>query len=1123
MQRIGGERIFAATDLVRFLACQHVTTMDLIHLETPMEKAEDDASAKLIQKLGHEHESSYLAALKAKGNLRICDIPTNISVEERCRLTREAMQRGEDIIYQAAFMDGKWLGYADFLRRVAQPTTLGSHGYEAVDTKLARTEKPEYVIQLAMYSDQIGAIQGVTPTLMHIVLGDGREVSLRVSDFQHYFRRAKSRFEKFVGGKKSETTGEPCSHCKYCSWRDICAEEWERSDHLSLVANITKNQIKKLRASGINSVAALAKVPAGSRIPKLSDELLQKLRAQANLHVSARATGQRVHELIEYDPGRGFDRLPQPSAGDIYFDIEGDPLYPEKLEYLFGCYFFDDGREQFLPFWAHSHEEEKDAIVKLVTFFTQRLSRFPDAHIYHYADYEVSALKRLTARCAAGEHELDQLLRRRRFVDLYKVVREGIRVSEPNYSIKNIEKFYMPARETEVAAGADSIVAYERFRQTGDQRELEAIWDYNRDDLKSTHLLQKWLLGIRPGKAIWFSGDGAAIDQAKLDKHAATEAERQQFTNRLLGGAGVSNGNILRRLTSDLVDFHRRADKPVWWSIFDKADWETDELVDDAESLGGLDGSTAGAPVPVARSLLFTYRFPKQDTKLEVGDQCRIAVTSEYAGTIERLDQDDGIVVLKRGQAKGPLPPVLSLIRNGPIENKDAPAAIKRFAESLIAGRRRYSAVETLLERRNPSIRAHASGQDIIAPNEDLIDQATRAIANLDNSCLFVQGPPGAGKTTTSAKVIVALIKAGSSIGVASNSHKAINNLLREIEVEAKKAGVSFRGLKKSSEDKPDSMLNGTLIRDVFEYPDPGTFQLLGGTSWVFSKEKYDQCLDYLFIDEAGQVAVANVVAMGLSARNLVLIGDQMQLGQPIQGVHPGESGLSVLDFFLRNQSTIPGDRGIFLPTTWRLNPVVCSFISDAVYDSRLAAHPRTAHHRLVLKGSAHPALKPEGLVFIEVDHEGCTQKSEEEAAVIKELYDNLLRQEFTVDAGGSRPLTPEEILVVAPYNVQVNHLKTVLPAGARVGTVDKFQGQQAQVVIVSMTTSSAEDIPRNLEFLLSRNRLNVAVSRARALAILVASPRLLEVPCTNIEQMRLANTLCWANAHAAAPTQGTQ
>jgi uncharacterized protein len=231
--------------------------------------------------------------------------------------------------------------------------------------------------------------------------------------------------------------------------------------------------------------------------------------------------------------------------------------------------------------------------------------------------------------------------------------------------------------------------------------------------------------------------------------------------------------------------------------------------------------------------------------------------------------------------------------------------------------------------------------------------------------------------------------------------------------------------------------------------------------------------------------------------------------------VHPGESGLSVLEYLLRDHATIPPNRGIFLPVTWRLNPGICRFISDAVYDSRLTAHERTSNHEIKLAKKAHPSLRASGLQFIEIAHQGCVQKSEEEGAVIKELFDDLLRQEFTTVVGKSRKMNLEEILVVAPYNVQVNYLKSILPDGARVGTVDKFQGQEAQVVIVSMTTSSADDMPRNLEFLLSKNRLNVAVSRALALTIVVAGSSLLEVPCTSIEQMRLANTLCWAHAYA--------
>lgn len=1116
MQRIHGRTIYAATDLVRFLACQHSTALDFKHLETPLKKAEDDESRKLIQKMGHEHEGSYLGHLRSNSEKIVREIPTDASLEERCKLTIEAMQSGVDVIYQAAFLDGIWLGYADFLRRVPGKTRLGDYGYEAVDTKLARSEKPEYIIQLSLYSAHIRSIQGVAPTSMHIVLGDGREVSFRVNEFEYYFKRAKHRFEKFALNVDRQTTAEPCSYCHYCSWRDLCSDEWESKDHLSLVANITKGQIKKLRAAGVETIKQLAELEGGSRVTRMQEDVLSRLRSQASLQMKARATGVRFFETLALEDGRGFARMPKASVGDIFFDIEGDPLYPDQLEYLFGCLYVEKGREKFRPFWAHDHAAEKIAVLDLLRFFTSHLVKHPDAHIYHYAAYEVTALKRITARYGVGEFELDQLLRGKRFVDLYKVVREGIRTSEPSYSIKNIEKFYMSDRVTEIAAGGDSIVAYERYRETGAQSELDAIWLYNQDDLKSTLLLQKWLLEIRPEDARWFSASDAGLDQEKSDKHAAAEAEREAFERRLLKGP-EGEQKALRTLTAQLIDFHRRADKPAWWAVFDRMDWETDELIDDPESIGGLLLDVDKQPQPVARSVVHSYKIPAQDTKLDVGDRCRVAATAEYAGTIETLDVQQGLLSIRRGAKAEPLPASLSLTNSGPLENKDAPAAIRRFADSLVAKSHRYKAVEALLTRKPPIIKTRKVNTLIITPDKDLLSEAIDAVSNLQDSCLFIQGPPGAGKTTTSAAIIVELLKKGRKVGVASSSHKAINNLLKKVEKVALERGVSFRGIKKSSENNPESCLNGRVIADVFAYPDPTEVDLIAGTAWLFAKEKYDQCVDYLFIDEAGQVALANVVAMGLSARNLVLVGDQMQLGQPVQGVHPGESGLSVLDFLLRDQATIPPEKGIFLPITWRLNPLICKFISDAVYESRLMPHPRTADHRLTLKKIAHKYLKDEGLVFVEVPHEGCAQRSEEEAAVIAELYENLLQQKFRDEEGNMVPMSQDEILVVAPYNVQVNHLKTTLPEGARVGTVDKFQGQEAQVVIVSMTTSSAEDMPRNLEFLLNKNRLNVAISRAKALTIIVASPALLEVPCRNVEQMRLANTLCWANAEAEA------
>lgn len=293
---------------------------------------------------------------------------------------------------------------------------------------------------------------------------------------------------------------------------------------------------------------------------------------------------------------------------------------------------------------------------------------------------------------------------------------------------------------------------------------------------------------------------------------------------------------------------------------------------------------------------------------------------------------------------------------------------------------------------------------------------------------------------------------------------------------------------------------------------------LIAGTAWLFSDAAADEMLDYLFVDEAGQVALANIAAIGTSAKSIILLGDQMQLGQPVQGTHPGHSGESSLDYLLGSMPTIPRERGVFLETTWRMHPDVCSFISDAVYDSRLEPEPSNVRRVLVLNDSAHALLRPSGIVFAPVEHAGCSQQSAEEAELIRELYANALTQQYVDRDGGIHPITAENVLVVAPYNMQVNRLKATLPEGARVGTVDKFQGQEAEIVLISMTTSSEAELPRNIEFLFSKNRLNVAISRAKSLAILVANPALTSIRCTTPQQMALVNTMCWVAAVGSQP-----
>jgi uncharacterized protein len=236
--------------------------------------------------------------------------------------------------------------------------------------------------------------------------------------------------------------------------------------------------------------------------------------------------------------------------------------------------------------------------------------------------------------------------------------------------------------------------------------------------------------------------------------------------------------------------------------------------------------------------------------------------------------------------------------------------------------------------------------------------------------------------------------------------------------------------------------------------------------------------------------------------------------------VHPGESGTSALEYLLQDNATVAPDRGIFLRTTWRLHDTLCRFISDAVYDGALQPAPDTHQQVLLLNGGAHPALRQHGIQFIPVVHSGCSQKSEAEGDLIREVYTSLMQQHFQNRRGEMGQMGCDNVLIVTPYNVQVNYLRSILPEGARVDTVDMFQGQEAEVVLVSLVTSSGDDLPRHIEFLYSKNRLNVAISRARTLAVIIASPQLLEIACQTIDQMRLVNTLCWVKAYAESMSQ---
>jgi uncharacterized protein len=1124
MQIHNGTRLYSATDLVGFLECEHLTTLSLQDLVERLPRAVDDESATLVQQKGIEHESNYLNALKASP-LRVVEIGNGGGTPaELAQATRAAMAAGSDIIFQAAFLSGVLYGRADFLRRVEHPSRLGAYGYEVIDTKLAYSAKAKFVVQLAFYSDLLADVQGVDPQLMHIVLGDGTEQGFRVANYSRYYRQARDRLLAFAR-RPSETYPQRCAHCVYCAWRDLCDARWKADDHLNQVAGISATQIKRLVNAGTSTMAALAELPPATSIAKVQPDTVAKLRSQAALQAERRRTGTPSIELLPLDPDRrrGFYRMPRPDAGDVFFDMEGDPY--ETLEYLFGLRYDDNGATRFKALWAHDRAAERAAFEDLIDWLTDRLERYPGMHIYHYAHYEPAALKRLMTTYGTREAQVDDLLRGEKFVDLYTVVRGAMRTSEPGLSIKDLEVFYMPPRQGDVTTAGGSIVHYERWRLTHDDAELDRILHYNEDDCRSTQLLRDWLLSKRPAELPWFvpesKQEAPEVQTARSERIRKIEAALAEHRDALLEGvaddpATWGADEQLRALVADLLDFHRRADKPAWWALYARRDMTDEQLIDDVECLGCL---TAVADMPPAvdkQSLIHTFSYPEQETKLRAGKECLRTDTAQRLGEIVMLDEEARRIRIRAGK-RASVPQSLSIGPAGPIKSDPLRDAVWRFAKSLVDDDGRFAAVRALLRKDAPVLRGRTPGGAVLAGSGDPRTRALDAVRALDDSYLFVQGPPGTGKTTTGSQLIIGLLQDGKRIGVTSNSHKVINNLLKAVEACAGEQRLAFVGVKKSARNDPEQQFGGQWIHDVYDNDAilGSNAQLIAGTAWVFADPSLEATLDYLFVDEAGQVSLANLVAMGTAARNIVLLGDQMQLGQPIQGVHPGRSGESALEYLLDGQATVSEDRGIFLGTTFRMHDDVCRFISDAVYDGRLAPQPENRTQRLVLNSAAHEALRPTGIRMHAVTHDGCTQSSKPEAEVVKAIFASLLQQDFVDKEGARHPMAIDNILVVAPYNAQVNLLRATLPAGARVGTIDKFQGQQAEAVIVSMTSSNGECLPRNIEFLYDKNRLNVAVSRAKCLAIVVASPDLLNIRCNSPMQMELVNTLCWLREYA--------
>jgi predicted RecB family nuclease len=1130
MQFLEGRLIVSPSDLTGFLECEHLTQQELAAARGEIARPErDDPMLDMLSRRGLEHESRYLAGFRASGQ-KIVEFPfpdgTIANLEKAHADTVAAMQRGADIIYQGTFFDGRWRYHPDFLIRADRPSKLGDYSYEVADAKLARKAKAAAVLQCCVYSEQLAAIQGVNPEHLTLILGNNTEEQLRFKDYGAYYRSVKRRFEDVVfpspswGGQGGgiQTYPDPVDHCRICRWIDVCELRRRQDDHLCLVAGMRRDQTRRLQLAGISTMAALAGSPADP-VQGINKEAFARLRQQAKLQIQRKEAGELTYEVLApLGEHLGYQALPQPTPADLFFDMEGDPFVGDDgLEYLFGITEVVEGRPSHHAFWAHDTQAEKRAFEQVMDFLIERVNRNPDLHIYHYAAYEPNALKWLASTYATREQEVDRLLRGRVLVDLYRVVRQSVQVGTESYSLKELESLYRGKRTTEIVDAASSIVAYEDWLDSRDQQKLDEILAYNADDCLSAAQLRDWLEARRL-QAIAKYGEipRPGPDKAEPSENLRDIDQRTAVVlDQLLAGVPEneekrSPEQQARYLLGHSLNWHRRESKSEWWEYYRKCSLTDEQLLDDREAIGSIE--FRGEVREENRSKVFRYYFdPNQEYKIGVGDQPHDPRREAGAGTVVAIDPIAGWIELSRGINSDVQDPT-SLIPGSPIPTKEQRDALMRLGEQVadtgFEGNGPYRAARDLLYRLSPRIKKLAEGSPLARPIERAKDAALRLAPCLDQSYLAIQGPPGSGKTTIGADMILDLVKRGKRVGITANSHKVINNLLDRVMAEAWRRGEVVRAIQKADARErcmsrevqctgSSSAVEAALAADEVD--------VVAGTPWLFARGSFPAKLHYLVVDEAGQMALANVLAIAGAANNLVLLGDPNQLRQPSRGIHPDGVDKSSLDHLIRNQQTMPSTTGLFLETTYRLHPTVCAFISEVFYDGKLDPDDSTKRQDLAVRNENGGV----GLRYLRVQHAGNRTVSIEEVERVGQTFRSLLGLPWRDRNDVTRPLAVEDILVVAPYNAQVRRLIESLPEGARVGTVDKFQGQEAPVVIYSMATSTVDDAPRGMDFLFSLNRLNVAASRAQGLMVLVCSPALLKARCRTPDQMRLASALC--------------
>ncbi|RUP01610.1 MAG: TM0106 family RecB-like putative nuclease [Mycobacterium sp.] len=1114
-----GTIVYSASDLASAARCEYALLRDFDAKlgRGPAVAVEDELLARTAV-LGGDHERRRLDRLRAQFGDEVAVIGrpayTHAGLTAAAEATRRAIAAGAPVVYQAAMFDGRFVGFADFLIRDGER-------YRVTDTKLARSPKVTALLQLAAYADALSAADVAIAPDAELELGDGTVVRYRLSDLIPVYRTQRAQLQQLLDDHHA--TGRAVrwedSGVQACFRCPLCTEQLRAVDDLLLVAGMRVTQREKLIDAGITTIGELA--GRDRPVPGLSPQALGTLTAQAKMQMRQRDSGTAQFEVADPQP---LALLPEPNPGDLFFDFEGDPLWTADgnqwgLEYLFGV--LEAGPAgTFRPLWAHNRIDERAALKQFLALVAKRRKRYPDMHIYHYAAYEKTALLRLAGRYGVGEDEVDDLLRNGVLVDLYPLVRKSIRIGAESLSLKALEPLYMGSqlRSGDVTTATDSITCYARYCElvAGGRADeaatvLKEIEEYNHYDCLSTRKLRDWLLmlawesgvtpiGVQPvtGRDTIKDHDQLAVTLAKFTGDAAADDRTPEQTAVALIAAARG--------------YHQREDKPFWWSHFDRLNYPLDEWSDNTDVFVVESASVVADWHTPPRA-----RKPQRRLQLQ-GELARGDLNPEMfalyeppapagmaedpdrrgAGRAQVIGVDDPnlpatVTILERtgkdGNTFDQVP--VALTPGPPVKTTAMRESIASTAHAVATALPALprTALTDLLLRRPPRTR----GAGALPRSGDSVADITAATLSLESSYLAVHGPPGTGKTHTAARVIKILVTEHQwRVGVVAQSHAAVENVLDCVIG----AGLEPAVVAKKSNNHAAARWQEI---DASRYPAfiaDHAGCVIGGTAWDFANAQRVEpgCLDLLVIDEAGQFCLANTIAVAPSATNLLLLGDPQQLPQVSQGTHPEKVDISALEWLVDGQQTLPDERGYFLDLSYRMHPDVCAAVSALSYEGRLRSHAeRTTARRL--------ADYEPGVHVFPVRHQGNSIDSPQEAAAIVAEIRRMLGRTWT-DEHGTRPLAAADVLVLAPYNAQVTLIRHQLSEaglpGVRVGTVDKFQGGQAPVVFISMTASSIDEVPRGISFLLNRNRLNVAISRAQYAAVIVRSELLTQyLPAT--------------------------